>query len=258
MRTALALVGIARGDAWASTPESAPGLARPILSPAPSWAPADLRMRMSESDKSVVLVSFSLGRLTALTRAELSVARWASAGHSNASIASVRRTSPHTVARQMAIILSKLRIGARLELATMAELVPWLPPRPRIQSPPGLPLDSLLLDEGAAIDPPEIGRIWCSMALGHCHALAAADTGHTGHVAIRRAWGKQVEWTALNDRQREILALVADGVAQKVIAMKLCLAPATVSSTMDSARKRLGFASHAHLLRAYCGARALS
>ncbi len=254
----MALVDIARYDAWPSTPVCVPGFARPILSPAPSWAPADLRMCMSESDTSVVVVRFSLGRLTALTRAELAVARWASAGHSNASIASVRRTSTHTVASQMAIILSKLRIGARLELAAMAELVPWLPPRLRIQSPPSPPLDSLLLDEGPAIDPPETRRIWCSMALGHCHMLAAVDTGDTGHLAIRRAWGRQVDWPALNDRQREILALVADGLAQKVIAMKLDLAPATVSSAMDSARKRLGFASHAQLVRAYCGARALS
>jgi len=245
-------------DAWASAPAPIPSSARALPSPSPSWAPADLHMRRSESDKSVVLVSFSLGRLTVLTRAELAVARWASAGHSNPSIASVRRTSTHTVARQMATILSKLRIGARLELATMAELVPWSPPRLRIQSPPSLPLDSLLLDEGPAIDPPEIVRIWYSMALGHCHTLAAADTGNTGHVAIRCGSGRHVNWQVLSERQREILALVADGFAQKVIGMTLGLASATVSSAMDSARKRLGFASPAHLLRAYCGARALS
>jgi DNA-binding CsgD family transcriptional regulator len=215
-------------------------------------------MCTSDSDTSVVLVSFSLGRLTALTGAELAVARWASAGHSNVSIASLRRTSTHTVARQMANILSKLRFGARLELATMPELVPWSPPRLRIQAPPSLPLDSLVLDEGPAIDALETRRIWCSMASGHCHTLAAVDTGQTGHVAIRRASGRLADWQALSDREREVVALVADGFAQKVIAMKLGLAPTTVSSNLDSARKRLGFASHAQLLRAYCGARALS
>jgi DNA-binding CsgD family transcriptional regulator len=158
----------------------------------------------------------------------------------------------------MAVILSKLGIGARLELATMAELVPWSPPRPRIHGPPASPLDPLLLDEGPAIDRPEMGRIWCAMALGHCQTLAAADRGNTGHVAVRCGSGRHVNWQAVSERQREIVALVADGLAQKVIAMTLGIAAATVSSALESARKRLGFASHAQLLRAYCGARALS
>jgi DNA-binding CsgD family transcriptional regulator len=158
----------------------------------------------------------------------------------------------------MASVLSKLRIGARTELATMPELVPWSPPRLRIQVPPGLPLDSLLLDEGPAIDPFDMRRIWCAMASGHCQALAAADTGGTGHVAIRRPCAAPIDWQILSERERDILELMAGGLAQKCIAMKLGLAPATVSFAADSARKRLGFASGIRLLRAYCGARAVS
>jgi DNA-binding CsgD family transcriptional regulator len=158
----------------------------------------------------------------------------------------------------MSSILSKLDIGGRLDLATMPELLPWSPPRLRIHASQGLPLDSLLLDEGPAIDLPEIRWIWCAMALGHCHTLAVADAGSTGHVAIRCVSGGPVDWRALSERERDVLALVASGFAQKVIAMHLGLAPATVSSALDSARKRLGFASHAQLVRAYCGARAAS
>jgi DNA-binding CsgD family transcriptional regulator len=50
------------------------------------------------------------------------------------------------------------------------------------------------------------------------------------------------------------LALVAAGFPQKIIAMKLGLSPATVSSALDIARRRLGFASLGRLLRAYCAA----
>jgi DNA-binding NarL/FixJ family response regulator len=242
-------------SAWARVP--VPALTR-VNPPTPRAWPADLRMCASESDQQVVLVSFSLGRLTELTRAELAVARWASIGHSNASIASVRRTSTCTVALQMVSVLSKLRIGARMGLATMPELVPWSPPRLRIQAPPGLPLDSLLLDEGPTIDPPEIRRLWCAMASGHCQTLAAADTGGTGHVAIRRPRSAPIDWQILSERERDILELMAGGFAQKFIAMKLGLAPATVSFAADSARKRLGFASSMRMLRAYCGARVLS
>jgi DNA-binding CsgD family transcriptional regulator len=242
-------------SAWARTP--VPALAR-VNPPTPRAWPADLRMCATESDEGVVLVSFALGRLTELTRAELAVARWAGTGHSNASIASVRRTSTRTVARQMASVLSKLRIGARMELATMPELVPWSPPRLRIQVPPGLPLDSLLLDEGPAIDPSDMPHIWCAMASGRCQTLAAADTGGTGHVAIRCPCSAPIDWQILSERERDILELMAGGLAQKCIAMKLGLAPATVSFAVDSVRKRLGFASGIRLLRAYCGARAVS
>ena len=242
-------------SAWVRT--AVPALTG-INPPTPRAWPADLRMCASEGDEQVVLVSFSLGRLTELTRAELAVARWAGTGLCNASIASVRRTSTCTVALQMASVQSKLRIGARLELATMAELIPWSPPRLRIQVPPGLRLDSLLLDEGPAIDPCEMRRLWCAMASGHCQTVAAADTGATGHVAIRRPRSAPIDWQVLSERERDVLDLMAEGFAQKFIAMKLGLAPTTVSSAVDSARKRLGFASCIRLLRAYSGARAVS
>jgi DNA-binding NarL/FixJ family response regulator len=72
---------------------------------------------------------------------------------------------------------------------------------------------------------------------------------------MRRTSSKTVEWAALNVQQRSVLDLVARGVAQKVIAMKLGLAPSTVSARLHAVRRRLGFASFAQLVRAYCAAR---
>jgi FixJ family two-component response regulator len=54
---------------------------------------------------------------------------------------------------------------------------------------------------------------------------------------------------------RLVLANVADGFPQKVIAMKLGMAPSTVSATLDGARRRLGFDAIHRLVRAYCAAR---
>lgn len=57
------------------------------------------------------------GRLAKLTSAELSVARLAVAGHSNQTIASLRRTSTNTIANQIASILRKLGLRSRFDLA---------------------------------------------------------------------------------------------------------------------------------------------
>jgi DNA-binding NarL/FixJ family response regulator len=56
-------------------------------------------------------------RVSALTLAELEVARFASAGLSNTAVARTRGTSVNTVARQMVVILKKLGIGSRRVLA---------------------------------------------------------------------------------------------------------------------------------------------
>jgi DNA-binding CsgD family transcriptional regulator len=84
--------------------------------------PAQLRMRTVDSRRKLIVVSFSLERLASLSPAELEVARLAQAGLSNSRIASLRRTSLHTVARQMAGVLKKLRVGSRLALATVPEV----------------------------------------------------------------------------------------------------------------------------------------
>jgi DNA-binding NarL/FixJ family response regulator len=49
-----------------------------------------------------------------------------------------------------------------------------------------------------------------------------------------------------------VLALLADGLPLKTIAIKLGLASSTVSSAMALARRRLGFASLIQVVRAYC------
>jgi DNA-binding CsgD family transcriptional regulator len=84
--------------------------------------PLDLRVRTIDSDRRVMVVTFRLGSLSALTAAELDVARLANAGLSNDAIATVRGTSTHTVAAQMARVLRKLRLASRLALATIPEV----------------------------------------------------------------------------------------------------------------------------------------
>ncbi len=97
-------------------------------------------------------------------------------------------------------------------------------------------------------------RIWREIASGRCSSIAGVDAGGMRHTTMRRDCGQPVDWLALSRLQREVLAFVAGGLPQKVIAMKLGLAPSTVSSVLAAARKRLGFASQAQLLRAYCAA----
>jgi len=84
--------------------------------------PRRLRAISVESSRAFVVVSFSLARLEALTRAEIEVARLATSGHSNATIARMRGTAVPTVAAQMAGLLRKLGLGSRLGLSTVPEL----------------------------------------------------------------------------------------------------------------------------------------
>jgi DNA-binding CsgD family transcriptional regulator len=79
-------------------------------------------MRLTSDRNHVLLVTFSLERVAALSTAELDVARLASAGLSNEAIARQRDTSARTVANQMARIFAKLRIATRRALCTIPEL----------------------------------------------------------------------------------------------------------------------------------------
>jgi DNA-binding CsgD family transcriptional regulator len=202
-------------------------------------------------DPEMVRVSFSLDRLSALTPCELEVARWANAGHSNAAIAALRGTSIHTVAGQIASVYLKLGIGARVGLATIAELCAW--------APAGLGATGSQVDaascvpsgDGVDLDLSEVARIWGELALGSWRAVASVDIGGTSHVAVRRVGAKTIDWTRLSARQRDVIELSAFGLAQKVVAIKLGLAPSTVSSVLASVKRRFGFATLGHLVRAY-------
>jgi DNA-binding CsgD family transcriptional regulator len=108
---------------------------------------------------------------------------------------------------------------------------------------PGTPLS----DEEAAV-------IWRELALGHWTVLAATDSQGVRHVAIEPASSKpMVAWGALSATQRRVLALIARGLPQKVIAMMLGMAPSSVSSAFQSARVRLGFGTSYELVRACQG-----
>jgi DNA-binding NarL/FixJ family response regulator len=211
-------------------------------------------MRALDQNGQMVLVSFSLGRLMGLTRSELDVVRWAHAGHSNGAIARERRTVIHTVARQMAESLRKLGIGARLWLATIPELSAWSPPYRGTRAVAGIPIDSLLSRNDRQVDRQEAARIWREIASGQWIVLAGVDAGGLRHAVMSRDSTKPIDWRVLTTTHRNVLALVEEGFAQKVIAMKLGMAPSTVSAVLASAQKRLGFRSLSQLLRAYCAA----
>jgi DNA-binding NarL/FixJ family response regulator len=93
-----------------------------MLSPTVKALPAGLRIRNVAGASKVIIVSFSLDRVRALTPAELHVARLVNAGHSNEAVARLRGTSTHTVARQVSRVLKKLRVGSRLALGTIPEI----------------------------------------------------------------------------------------------------------------------------------------
>jgi hypothetical protein len=152
-------------------------------------------------------------------------------------------------------LLPKLGIGSRLALATIAELNAWSPPRPRIPPNEDVLGDSWLWADGVAVEPDEVAHIWREIALGNWSPLASVDTDGTSHVAMRRVSDRRVHWGDLNWVVRDALALAAEGLAQKVIAMKLGMAPSTMSAILNSAYKKLGFTSLGRLLRAYCAVR---
>jgi DNA-binding NarL/FixJ family response regulator len=231
-----------------------PSPSAPRLVPQPGW-PIDLRMRTLGQGEGIILVSFALGRLTTLTRAELEVARLANAGHSNGLIARARGTSRYTVARQMSNVLLKLGIGARLGLATIAELSAWSPSGSGNRVHQGTPADSLLTANGPEVESREVTRIWRDIASGHWTTLAGADADGMRRAVMSRDSAGPIHWRMLSRVHREVLELVAGGFAQKAIAMKLGLAPTTVSAMLAAARRRLGFGSLGQLLRAYCAFR---
>lgn len=117
------------------------------------------------------------------------------------------------------------------------------------------PSDSPLFAPGAPMSPVEAATIWRELALGRWQVLAAIDANGTRHLAIAPAAPKPgILWRALGVRQRYVLALVARGCPQKVIAMRLGMAPSTISAAFQSARVRLGFSSANELVRACQGA----
>jgi DNA-binding NarL/FixJ family response regulator len=221
----------------------------------PPEQPADLHIRALDRHEQLVLVRFSLGRLAALTRAELEVARWAHAGHSNGVIARERKTSIATVSRQMHAIIQKLGTHARLHLATIPELSAWSPPTLAIGPSFSVPKGSVPSGNSRELDPRTMAHVWREIASGFWGTLAGVDAGGLRHAVMSRNSAKSVDWTLLSEVQRDVLALVAAGFAQKAIAMKLGLTAPTVSAALDSGRRRLGFGSIIELVRAYCAYR---
>jgi len=90
-------------------------------------APADLVGRTLRSgNPAVVLLSFTPTRESLLTDAERDVAIAVARGLSNAEIALARDTSPRTVANQVAVIMSKLHVSSRFELAAQLHIANFI------------------------------------------------------------------------------------------------------------------------------------
>jgi DNA-binding CsgD family transcriptional regulator len=237
--------------AWAGTAAPAPAPAPHLVFPS-DW-PSHLYMRAIDRDAQLVRMSFYLGRLRVLTPSELEVARWANEGHSDVAIAALRQTSRHTVARQVSSLIAKLGLGSRLGLARIPELNAWAPPRPTtLPANENDASDSWLTAEGFRLEAKEIARIWREIASGQWRPIASVDIGAVSYTTLRRVSGKSVDWARLSSREREALDLLACGDALKLIAIKLGLAPSTLSSILERARAHMGFATRAQLLRAYC------
>jgi DNA-binding CsgD family transcriptional regulator len=85
--------------------------------------PAGLHARILQADAAIVVLSFDMSRCSALSPAELDVARHAAAGRSNQDIARARRTSTRTVANQIANVLRKLGLRSRADLVNVPEVL---------------------------------------------------------------------------------------------------------------------------------------
>jgi DNA-binding NarL/FixJ family response regulator len=115
--------------------------------------------------------------------------------------------------------------------------------------------DSPVFAPGTPVPDEDAVSIWRELAMGGWEVLAAVDANGRRHLAIVPAAHKPaVDWRALGARERYVLALVARGCAQKVIAMKLGMAASTVSAAFQAARICLGFRSPNELVRACQGA----
>lgn len=94
----------------------------PVTDDAPAWTTVVRGLaRLTLTERTAIIASFSLmdaERMQHLTPAECDVVRAVLAGKTNAEIARSRRTSPSTVANQLAQVYRKLKIGSRWALAS--------------------------------------------------------------------------------------------------------------------------------------------
>jgi DNA-binding CsgD family transcriptional regulator len=94
----------------------------------------------------------------------------------------------------------------------------------------------------------QMGRVLRQLGIGSRLALATrADVAPTGDATV-------ANWSLLTERQREVLARIASGTPQKVVAIDLGVSASTVSGALREARARLGFASIAQMVAAWCAA----
>ena len=100
-------------------------------------------------------------------------------------------------------------------------------------------------------------RIWAELCAGAWEPVIARDVGARRIVLIGRIpTPKPIDWFCLSHTEREVLDLLAQTDAQKVVAIKLGLSPSRVSGAVGSAVRRLGLTSTGRMLRAYCAWRA--
>ena len=75
--------------------------------------------------------------------------------------------------------------------------------------------------------------------------ILVARTGGTSPAVVHPARGDTIGGTALSNREREILALLADGLGNKQIAARLGISTNTVKTHLELLFEKLGVSSRA-------------
>jgi DNA-binding NarL/FixJ family response regulator len=140
-------------------------------------------------------------------------------GRRNADLARERGTSRHTVANQLSILYRRLGVSSRTELVLRAAA------------------------ESGAARPAVTADDLCSWE----HVESFVDAGRRT-IILRRCVPGQKRARGLTVREAEVVTRVARGQANKLVALELGLAGATVAVHVARAARKLGVASRVELI----------
>jgi DNA-binding CsgD family transcriptional regulator len=185
---------------------------------------------------------------TALTAAEVAVAKLAASGLSNTAIATERKCAIRTVANQLAIIYQKLGLSGRRELKAFLSRgrldVPSAP------QPGGLPGPSLVPAGGRPLRTQTdcLGKVIEDVFAGRLSLLEARSNAGERHWLASLNSPALAAERALSARERQILLLTAQGRSNKLIAYELGISSSSVSTYLRRARGKADFEHVASVL----------
>ena len=189
--------------------------------------------------------------LARLSGAEREVARFAVAGLSNAEIAQKRGVSSRTVANQAASVFRKLGVTSRLGLCALMARSGSYGRVEAITRFVVTPLSAHLRAGGGLrqADPDEALRLWRGFVDGTWSLVGRYDSVGQRYVLTRRNAPGVLDPCALTQRERAVATLAAMGYQNKYIGYLLGLSASTVSSHLESVRRKLVLGSRAELIR---------